>query len=220
MVTINDGCSDNSSLPQVSSRPTAELMELQDALSTLGSVQTFHVQDEIHATRENEKSLFLFTEGNFTCIRASDGLVISSIHAPMIYGIAECLRPRGGWFLKAQELCQGRVIPASQAFEMFTEKQLWQSVAITLSWYIQVVTYREEHLIGVTAYVMVRNKLLELNLLAPETRANVNVADYIQERTQLAHSTIMAILGELRRGDYVEIKRGKLMGIKHLPKEY
>jgi DNA-binding IscR family transcriptional regulator len=48
----------------------------------------------------------------------------------------------------------------------------------------------------------------------------VNVADYIQERTQLARSTIMAILGELRRGDYVEIKRGKLMGIKHLPKEY
>lgn len=201
-------------------RPYEEMAVLRQALSGVGTEQCFYSNEEIYAARENDKSLYLFTDGYFSFIRVSDGLVLSSARGEMIYGIAECMRPRGGWFLKIEEPCKARVVPVDQAFEIFTQQNLWQTVASLLTWFIQVYSVREEHLLGVTAYVMIRNKLLELNILTPELRSAINVTDYIQERTQLARSTIMAILSQLRRGEYIEIKRGKLISIKYLPKDY
>ncbi|MGB7800883.1 helix-turn-helix domain-containing protein [Buttiauxella sp.] len=201
-------------------RPIAEIAVLRQALASIGTEQTFHTGDEISAIRDNEKSLYIFTEGYFSVIRSIDGLVLSSARGELVFGIAECMRPRDGWFLKVEENCTARVVPAEQAFAIFTQQQLWETVASLLSWFIQIYSLREEHLVGVPAYVMVRNKLIELYSQSPDFRGNINVADFIQERTQLARSTIMAILGELRRGDYVEIKRGKLVAVKHLPKEY
>lgn len=220
MGTVNNQSSDAVGHTIYPPRPMAEIAILRQALSTPGTEQTFHPRDEIYAINGNEKNLYLFAEGVFTFIRANDGLVLSSVRGELVYGIAECLRPRGGWFLRVENTCQARVIPAEKAFEVFTQQQLWEPVAHLLAWFVQMYSLREEHLVGVTAYVMIRSKLLELHSLPPDSRNGINVADYIQERTQLARSTIMAILGELRRGSYVEIKRGKLVDIKHLPKDY
>lgn len=220
MTTVNDQNSESGLSTLYPCRPVAEIDALQEALSTLGTVRSFQENDEIHAVQQHEKFLYLFTEGRFTAVRANDGLVLSSVRGKIIYGIAECLRPRGGWFLKVEEPCKARVIPAELAFELFTRQQLWEPVSVLLAWFLQMYSLRDEHLVGVPAYVMIRSKLLELNLQPADIRRDMNAADFIQERTQLARSTIMAILGELRRGDYIEIKRGKLIGIKHLPKEY
>ncbi|TNV20701.1 hypothetical protein FH968_09655 [Buttiauxella sp. B2] len=220
MGNVNDQNSDAATHSIYPPRPIAEIAILQQALSTLGTEHIFHPRDEIYAVQENEKSLYLFNDGHFTFLRASDGLVLSSGQGGMIYGIAECLRPRGGWYLKVGEPCMAQVVKAEEAFEVFTKQQLWEPVASLLAWYLQIYSLRDEHLFGVTAYVMIRNKLLELHSQPPGIRSGINVADYIQERTQLSRSTIMAILGELRRGNYVEIKRGKLVDIKYLPKEY
>lgn len=220
MCSVNDKSSDavvhSVDLP----RPTAEIAILQQALSTLGTEQTFNPRDKIHAIQENKKSLYIFNEGHFTFIRANDGLVVYSVRGGLIYGIAESLRPRGGCYLNVEEPCMGRVITAEEAFDVFRQQQLWEPVANLLAWYLQLYSLREEHLVGVTAYVMIRNKLLELHSQPLALRNKINVAEYIQERTQLARSTVMAILGELRRGNYVEINRGKLVDIKYLPKEY
>jgi hypothetical protein len=220
MGTVNNQSGDVAESSLYPPRPIADIAVLHQAISTLGTEHIFNPRDEIYAIKENEKFLYLFVEGDFTFIRANDGLVLSSVRGEMIYGIAECLRPRGGWFLRVENTCKARVIPAEQAFAVFTQQQLWEPVAHLLAWFLQIYSLREEHLVGVTAYVMIRNKLLELHLLPLDIRDGINVADYIQDRTQLARSTIMAILGELRRGEYIEIKRGKLVDIKHLPKEY
>lgn len=213
--------SDNAELSShYPSRPLVEMSVLHEALSTLGVDKTFRPGDEIYAVDVNDKSIYLFTEGYFSFIRSTDGLILSSARGAVVYGIAECMRPRGGWFLKIEEPCTARVVPANQAFERFTQQGLWETVASLLAWYMQVYSMREEQLLGVTAYEMIRSKLIELNTMSPDFRVGINVADFIQERTQLARSTIMAILGELRRGDYVEIKRGKLVEVKHLPKKY
>ncbi|HEY3588773.1 MAG TPA: helix-turn-helix domain-containing protein [Buttiauxella sp.] len=220
MGSLNDQSSDGAVHSIYSPRPTAEMVILQQALSTLGTEHILYPRDEIYAVQENQKSLYLFKEGEFKFIRASDGLVLSSGRGEMIYGLVECLRPRGGWYMKVEEPCMARVINAEEAFEVFTKQQLWEPVANLLAWFVQIFSLRDEHLVGVPAYVMIRNKLLELNSQPAELRREVNVADFIQMRTQLARSTIMAILGELRRGDYIEIKRGKLVAIRHLPKDY
>lgn len=220
MDTVNNQNNDHSYPSFYPPRPVTEIALLRQSLNAVGTEQVFHPRDEIYAIRENEKSLYLFADGYFSVIRDIDGLVLSSVRGALVFGIAECMRPRGGWYLKIEETCTARVVPADQAFAIFTQQQLWEPVASILSWFLQIYALREEHLVGVSAYVMVRNKLIELHSLGPELCGNINVADFIQERTQLARSTVMAILGELRRGDYVEIKRGKLVTVKYLPKEY
>lgn len=220
MVSENDFSNDSASPSFYPPRPLAEIDMLHKLLCPLGTLRTFKAKEELNAVHDDEKYLYLFPTGHFTFIRAIDGLVLSSVRGRMIFGLAECLRPRGGWFLKVEEDCKGYVVPYELAKKVITEKQLWETVASFLAWSLQIYSLREEHLVGVTAYVMVRNKLLELYSQAPDLRSDINAADFIQERTQLARSTIMAILGELRRGDYIEIKRGKLVAIRHLPKEY
>ncbi|WP_237930661.1 helix-turn-helix domain-containing protein [Buttiauxella sp. S19-1] len=201
-------------------RPVTDIVALRKALSGSGIKQSFLAEDIINAIGEEGKHLYLFEGGEYTFLRSSDGLVIWSARGELIYGIAECIRPRGGWSLRIEEPCDCWVVPAEKAFEIITQKQLWESVANIFAWYLQIFTSREEHLVGVPAYVMIRTKLLELQAQPEDFRRDMNVADYIQQRTQLARSTIMAILGELRRGDYIEIKRGRLVAVNHLPKEY
>jgi hypothetical protein len=201
-------------------RPIAELNAMHNLLAPLGTPCTFLEGEAIHASGGGEQAIYLFSEGMFRFVRTLDALTLSTTYAPMIYGLGEAVLPRGSWYLVAQSACKGYKIPANVALEAITKHQQWQAVATIFAWFLQVFSARDEQLVGVNSYTMIRNKLVELGDMSIEMRRDINVADYIQQRTQLARSTIMTILGELRKGEYIEIRRGRLLGIRHLPKDY
>jgi DNA-binding IscR family transcriptional regulator len=44
--------------------------------------------------------------------------------------------------------------------------------------------------------------------------------NYIQRRTRISRSVVAEVLAALRQGNYINMSRGKLVSINHLPAEY
>jgi len=78
-----------------------------------------------------------------------------------------------------------------------------------------VLSMREQELMGVDSYLMVRTLLMELAGYPEAYRRKINVLNFILRRTNLSRSRIMSILSELRKGDYITIHRGVLRTIAH-----
>lgn len=80
---------------------------------------------------------------------------------------------------------------------------------------------REKEFIGVESFIMIRTLILELGSYPDEYREQINVLNFIQRRTNLSRSRILFILSELRKGDYISVNRGVLMGInKRIPTDF
>ncbi|WP_337242198.1 helix-turn-helix domain-containing protein, partial [Proteus faecis] len=49
---------------------------------------------------------------------------------------------------------------------------------------------------------------------------DINIYDYIQEYTNLARSTIIKILSDLKKGQYIVVEKGRLISLTNLPEKY
>ena len=89
-----------------------------------------------------------------------------------------------------------------------------------LSWYVCLLSKRDEVLVARSAYSIVREVLLEINELMVHHQRDINIYDYIQEYTSLARSTIIKILADLKKGNYIQVDKGRLMHLSALPEKY
>jgi CRP-like cAMP-binding protein len=79
---------------------------------------------------------------------------------------------------------------------------------------------RDDVLVARSAYSVVREFLLEIHELITNHNRDINIYDYIQEYTNLARSTIIKILSDLKKGDYIVVEKGKLVSLSALPERY
>ncbi len=101
-----------------------------------------------------------------------------------------------------------------------TEKNLWPELTKVLSWYICLMSKRDDILVARSAYSVVREFLYEINDLIVQHQRDINVYDYIQEYTNLARSTIIKILSDLKKGQYIVVEKGRLLNLTALPEKY
>lgn len=104
--------------------------------------------------------------------------------------------------------------------QLMTEKNLWPDLTKVLSWYICVMSKRDDVLVARSAYSVVREFLYEINDLTVHQQRDINVYDYIQEYTNLARSTIIKILSDLKKGQYIVVEKGRLLNLTALPEKY
>ncbi len=71
-----------------------------------------------------------------------------------------------------------------------------------------------------SSYEIIRFQLQELMNESERIRTSITAANYIKSRTYLSRSGIMRIIAELREAGYIELNRGILVAIKHLPLKY
>lgn len=168
---------------------------------------------------QSESGFILLEEGVASVCFAENQLVISTILAPAIlglidnYGVFNGLPDIRHSSLFAETDLSGRWIAHQAAVNILNEKNLWQEMAHILTQRLMVLSMREQELLGVDSYQMVRILLMELAVYSETYRRQINVLRFIQRRTNLSRSRIMSILSELRKGGYIIIHRGVLMTI-------
>ncbi|MEB6379145.1 helix-turn-helix domain-containing protein [Leclercia adecarboxylata] len=113
-----------------------------------------------------------------------------------------------------------RTIKKTDFERLIGEHNLWAEFTQVLVWYINILSKRDDVLVARSAYSVVREFLLEINDLIVQHKRDVNVYDYIQEYTNLARSTIIKILSDLKKGQYIVVEKGKLVSINSLPERY
>lgn len=202
-------------------KPVLALDALFDAIKPISKPFELLEGENLSIQAENP-ILWFFTEGLLTVIRKSDELHLQSARAKFIYGIAEAFQYRGFLLVRAEMLSKGYYISTSEFIKVINHNELWSDVAEVLSYYINMLVYRDQQLVGSNTYTIIRHKLIELMTYSESFRLKPNNSAfrYIQQRTNISRSNIFKILSELNKGSYILIEHGQLMKVYNLPSSY
>jgi hypothetical protein len=165
--------------------------------------------------------VYLLLRGAVHLHRQSDDLLMTTIYAPHIIGLAELLHPVGKTYLHLDKDCEIHAVAGAKVLQKLNEQpRLWADVARILAYQLHFASLRDLHLLNNHAYDAIRGKLLELMNAPASTRSQYSALRYIQERTTLARSTILKCLSDLKTGGYIAMEKGHLTQVFNLPQRY
>lgn len=171
------------------------------------------------STVENE-FIHIIVSGEVEFRRESDELCLFTLQGQCIFGLSSIIYHSSHMYGLVRSNTVVRSIPKDAFSQLMTEKGLWPELTKVLAWYICMLSKRDDVLVARSAYSVVREFLLEINELIVHHQRDINVYDYIQEYTSLARSTIIKILSDLKKGQYILVEKGRLLNITNLPEKY
>lgn len=202
-------------------RPNEALRIVHDAL--LPYATPYEVKSNRHLLSQGgtTSTIWLVSSGNLSYYRTYDDLKIAISPGPVVAGLAELFAPFNRHVYRASRGARVSSIPLEHAREVITELQLWENVAEILGYVVQMMCYRDEHLVSKSSYSIVRAKLIEYMNKKEINEANrTGIVAYIQNTTHLSRSLIYHFLGALTEGGYIKTRNGKLIEIIRLPENF
>ncbi|MBZ7673760.1 winged helix-turn-helix transcriptional regulator [Klebsiella grimontii] len=232
MFIIDDDDFDRDSLRSFSfGRNTKPLLATERIFNALLPVSTpYELQPDNRfefCDAENNANILLLSEGTGVVCHSENNMAITTLFSPSILGLIDGystfydVEARPKHFFSAESHCYGRLVPLNSFVKIMDEQNHWHDIARILAHRLLVMAIREKEFIGVESFIMIRTLILELGSYPDEYREQINVLNFIQRRTNLSRSRILFILSELRKGDYISVNRGVLMGInKRIPTDF
>ena len=164
--------------------------------------------------------IHIVISGEVEIRRVSDELSMFTMRSAGFLGVSSIYNKASYMYGIARDTTVIRTIRKDEFERLIGEKNLWPQFSQILVWYIGLLSKRDDILVARSAYSVVREFLLEINELIIYQNRDVNVYAYIQEYTNLARSTIIKILSDLKKGHYIVVEKGKLKNITSLPERY
>lgn len=189
---------------------------LVEVLLPFATIKTY--RKGIHlALEENGKPVCrMLITGSAQTYRNTDHLLVASIPSLSILGFGG----QNSVYIVTAESCKIATMPLDEFYRHIQEQEMWEVLAKHMIMVSNKLFYYSKLMSSPTAYETIRNQLMELNHEPEEIRKTVSVERYIRDRTHLSRSSIMKILAELKKGNYIDIEDGKLLEIHHLPLKY
>ncbi|CAM8678017.1 helix-turn-helix domain-containing protein [Kluyvera sp. M-M157-B] len=160
-------------------------------------------------------------KGAVSLHRQNHAILFGVVQGPSIFGLAAAASPIHHYYsLTAEVECRGYSLPAKETLQCLDRYQLWREAFYWMAWQTRLLELRDKQLIGANHYHQIRETLLMMLGWDDNLRSRIGVLNYIQQRTRISRSVIAEVLAELRKGDYIQMEKGKLVGITRLPLEY
>ena len=164
--------------------------------------------------------IHVIVSGEVEFRRESDELCMFTVTGQCLFGLSSMYYNATHMYGLVRTNTVVRSIKKEVFAQLMTEKNLWPDLTKVLSWYICVMSKRDDVLVARSAYSVVREFLIEINELIVDHQRDINIYDYIQEYTNLARSTIIKILSDLKKGQYIVVEKGRLISLTSLPEKY
>jgi hypothetical protein len=203
-------------------KPLTPLEAIRNRLVEVGKKFTLPADSELSMFNEhNEPLIWFFSEGSIILHRETDELLMELVSAPTLLGLANIFQATPiKYRLVTQTDCQGFTVPAHLASEIIEKNRLWQQACHWTSYVVRGFERRDSRFIGTTTYSQIRGTLLIMDSWSFDLRARIGVISFIQKRTKISRSVIAEILSALRKGNYIEMDKGKLVSVGRLPTSY
>ncbi|MEL4012843.1 helix-turn-helix domain-containing protein [Dryocola clanedunensis] len=201
-------------------RPHQSILNLIDYFDANSNKIETNSQQIIHYIENEERNVFILHKGSVGLYRSRDSMVLNSESSPFIFGFSNQISDPDYLFMRTQEPSTISYLPLSEANKIVEKNDLWKDLAFLLVYTAARVYEHCSSISQPTSYEIIKYQLLELMKESDEIRNNTTAAGYIKSRTFLSRSGIMRILSELKVGGYIQIERGVLTKIIHLPKKY
>lgn len=206
----------------MSEKPLEILQQLHDCLMAEGVSFTFNKGEKIQIEQEEKENIVYFLESGCVFIyNEKKEWLLDVVDSAMLLGASGIVfKEYEGSCAVAVNACQGFWLTASRAKALLNQGSLWYELSIWLSYLAFYLKQRECDLLGSNNYCIVRSMLIRMQRIRPEVRQKLGVLEFIQQRSKISRTVIAEILCELRKGNYIEMNKGKLIQINRLPANY
>ena len=200
-----------------STRPHNEMAAIIEATSDYEE-KTLRKWQKI--STEKSDDIHIIVSGEVEFRRSSDDLCIFTLQGQCIFGLSAIFYNSTHMHRVVRSNAVVRSINKEEFHRLMTQHDLWPDLTKVLAWYICMLSKRDDVLVARSAYSVVREFLIEINELIVQHQRDINIYDYIQEYTNLARSTIIKILSDLKKGQYIVVEKGRLLSLSALPEKY
>lgn len=189
-------------------RPSVSIERFVWHIRHLGIERQLKMRQRIHPAHEKTPCLYLFTKGEVSTLRGSDGLLLSTACEPHISGITKLFSLQECIILRAETDCHFIRVDTMLALMKIKTDNLWYDVANILSYQLNSMLYRDMQIVNRRSMSVVWHYLHELDSYSMESQRQVNILNYISERTGLSRSSILNTIRGLKAQGMIEYSRG------------
>ncbi|MDN8598354.1 hydrogen peroxide resistance inhibitor IprA [Citrobacter enshiensis] len=203
------------------SKPVNEFGKLDQCLSKYGTCFELCNEKQTVFSNDNHKgNTFVILSGAVSLWRG-EHILVGIAQAPFIIGLSDGVMKNDMQYkLITEGNCAGYHLPSSQTINIIEKNNLWREAFCWLAWKNRIMELRDLELIGHNSYEQIRATLISMNEWDEELRFRIGVMNYIHQRTRISRSVVAEVLAALRKGGYIVMNKGKLVGITRLPSEY
>jgi len=194
--------------------------EMERIISATAGVEEKTLKKWQKISTSDSGYIHVIVSGEVEFRRESDELCMFTVTGQCIFGLSSMYYSATHMYGLVRTNTVVRSIKKEVFAQLMTEKNLWPELTKVLSWYICMLSKRDDVLVARSAYSVVREFLYEINDLTVHQQRDINVYDYIQEYTHLARSTIIKILSDLKKAQYFVVEKGRLLKLTALPEKY
>lgn len=198
-------------------KPLGHIEKVISAASTPSNIRVAYARQIISLSHNPEPMTIILHKGTMGVYRNSDNLLIRYIRGMTILGLNVLMDINEGVYLKAGDNVHYEIIPTRHFFSIVESDNLWKDISYILMFSAKRLVQSYETSVGLSTYELIKTNLTDLMSEDESVRLNISACDYIQEKTNLSRSRIMAILRELKIGGYIELSKGVLDKIHKLP---
>lgn len=203
-------------------KPLTQLDAIRSRLVDAGKAFSLPADNELNIYSEKGEPLIVFfSEGSFVVHREMDGVLMELVSAPTLLGLANIFNTTQiKYRITTQSNCKGFTLPVNIAYDIIEKNKLWQQVCHWTTYILRNFEKRDSCFTGATTYSQIRATLFIMDSWNPDLRARTGVINFVQKRTNISRSVIAEMLSALRKGNYIEMDKGKLISVNHLPSSY
>lgn len=199
-------------------RPDEAIESLINALTPLGERIHIIARKRIGWGTPEKPYIYLFIQGEVSVLRISDGLLLGTTSEPHVLGFTEMFCPIRSNLIRAETECMMIRVDAKLAILEIERLGLWRAVAELAIYHTTHMVYRDMQIVNQRTPPVVHQYLQELDQLPEERKYQVNILNYIQERTGLSRSSILNVVSSLKKKKYIDYERGGYqLKINNLP---
>ena len=204
------------------SKPLSEFVTLDKHLSPRGihfdlPAGTIIVPED----KKTEDYTLVISQGSVSINRNPGNIMFGMSQSPAIFGlVGAIMKIQQDYTITTESDCRGYYLPVQDTLHCLTRYQLWREALYWVTWQHRMLEIRDAQLIGSSNYQQIRSTLLVMAKWNDNLRARVGVMRFIQHRTNISRSVIAEVLSALRKGNYIQMEKGKLVSITRLPYDY
>lgn len=201
-------------------KPVAEIDKIIEQIAPFAKCFKANKGEILRYYSGNKRTCYLLHEGSVTLNRRGDGMVLNSEHGSFILGVSNQFSQSENLYVRVNENALISRLPLERFNLLIESYALWESLCKVLIYTASRVYEHCTLVAQMSSYEIIRFQLQELMNESERIRTSMTAANYIKNRTYLSRSGIMRIIAELREAGYIELNRGILVAINHLPLKY
>lgn len=198
-------------------RPDEEIQRIYHRLKQAGTLRPV-----TRGTRIPLKGhVALIESGRFEIVRGADKRHIGAGSGPAVTGLLGLYGSAPYHEVIMLESARCFAVPLSVAHDIIQSEALWYDVSAVLAHYLQRMLRRDMTTATSTAYSAICHRLHDyMKHRDTYVSTGTKIVPYLLSTTPYSRSQIYRIISELVKGGYIEVVKGRLTAIHHLPDEF